>query len=339
MKIKILIIISIVLCISIGIGYSFFYRRPLERRADIIMGTVCEITLIDKDKGRRHEAFESAFRILRGIENSMSVFDEGSELNRINTSAFHKPVYVSSDLMFVVEKSIFFSTLTKGTFDITVFPLTELWNAARQRETIPTPDAIKKCMETIGYENIVVSENARGRQFVRFKKVGTKIDVGGIAKGYACDLVVASLKGRGITRALVNIGGTIFAFGKPLGKTQWSIGVRDPRSEEKMIKTIFLNEQAISTSGDYEQFFVHEGKRYSHILDPRSGHPADQVISVSVIAPSAMVADALSTSFFVLGIEQGMILATKLQKVETLFIYEKDAIQEITHTEGFPLIP
>ncbi len=333
---KKIIVLIIILCVLIGIFYGVVYRRSTESRSQIHMGTVCEITMVDFSSSGRAKAFEDAFRMIKVSEERMSIFDDKSDVMRINKYAFQQPVYVSQDVIFIIEQSIYFSNITQGAFDITTLPLSRLWGFASQSRTFPSPDEIKSTLNNIGYHNIKLGEDEKGKRYIKFDGEGVEIDLGGVAKGYVCDLVVTSLKRNGIKSALVNIGGTIFAYGKPLGKKNWTVGIRHPRDSRKINQTVILDEKAISTSGDYEQFFMHEGKRYSHILDPNSGYPVQDIISVSVIAPSAMVADALSTGIFVLGVEEGLLLARRLEGVEAYIVYQDGNEIKTISSEDIP---
>ena len=333
---KKIIIICIIVAVVIGLVFGIFFTQRTEHRSQMHMGTLCEITLVDRSSTRRDQAFHDAFRLIEISEKSMSVFDPESDVTRINEHAFREPVHVAADVFFVIEKSIFFSQMTRGAFDITTLPLSELWGFSKHHTVVPPLDDIKTALSRVGYKNIKLGKDLKGKQFVELASAGVKIDLGGIAKGYICDLVVTSLIRNGIEHALVNIGGTIYAFGKPMGRKQWNVGIRDPRDTKKIDQTVYLDESAIATSGDYEQFFMHEGKRYSHILNPKTGYPVEDVISVTVRAPSAMVADALSTGIFVLGIEEGIRLADRLVGVEAYIVYQDNNTVQTVQTDNFP---
>lgn len=307
-----------------------------ERRTEMVMGTLCEITIVEKDQEKCEAAFATAFRMMKKIEQTMSVFDETSELSRINARAAQAIQPLSADIGFVITQSIALSRITEGAFDITTLPLSNVWRTIYGEGTdVPAAEDIERAREAVGYEYLTLSQDAEGPLRIAFENDDVAIDLGGVAKGYACDLAVQALREAGIERAMVNVGGNIYAYGKSPRNRSWMIGVKHPREKEKVTSMVPLIDSAIATSGDYEQYFMSGGKRYGHILDPRTGYPSEASISVSVIASSAMVADALSTAFFVLGPEKGLLLAEKMNGVEALFIFQSKDSLEKCQTSGF----
>ena len=194
----------------------------------------------------------------------------------------------------------------------------ELWGFNSEEKRVPDKTEIEKILSLVDYRNVDIVREKTGT-VVKLLKPGMKIDLGAIAKGYVVDRMAAVLKSGGITRAIVNAGGDIYALGNPAGKSGWEIGIRDPRNYNGIIDVIKVKNKAVATSGDYEKFFFKNGKRYSHIIDPRSGMPAGGLVSVTVIAETSLEADALATTLFVLGKEQGEKLIGKLENVEAFF--------------------
>ena len=254
------------------------------------MDTFAEVSLFSIERARASEAMEEAFKEIERIEKLFSRFDKASEVSRINASAGEKEVIVSPELFEIIERSIYYSRISRGAFDITAAPL-------------------KKGR----YEDIILD---RDRLSVRFLDKGIKIDLGGIAKGYAVDRAVQILRSYGIESALVDMGGNIYALGSPPGKKAWRIGIRDPRDKDNIIHRLSLKDRAVATSGNYE--------RPSHIIDPASGNPAARVMSVTVASDSAERSDALSTAVFVMGIEDGLGLIRSFKGTE-VFIFDNDA--------------
>lgn len=289
----------------------------------ILMDTFCEISCYDADKGKAIAAIDAAFKEMERIERVFSKFDENSEVSKINRLAGMQELSVDREVLRLIEDSIYYSKLSGGAFDITVAPLMEVWGFVRQNHIVPDNDTIQKTLKHIGYKNIIVDPQ---RSSIRFLDKGVKIDFGGIAKGYAVDRAKDVLVSKGIKSCLINLGGNIFALGKPPGKPRWKIGVQDPRNKGKLLRTFELTDRAISTSGNYERFFETGGKRYSHIINPVTGQPCHGIISVTVAAGSAEKADALSTAIFVLGEEKGLSLSRSLKDIKVLILKDDGKI-------------
>jgi thiamine biosynthesis lipoprotein len=245
----------------------------------------------------------------------MSPWIESSDVSRINRSAGNDGVKVSPETIEVIKRAQEVSKLSGGGFDITVGPLVQLWRKARERGIPPEMKEVKETLHLVNFRNLKTSYGGK----VLLKKKGMAIDLGGIAKGYAVDRVFELLKGLGYRNLVVNAGGDLRIGGsKPEGP--WSIGIQHPRDPEKMVARIFLSDTAVATSGDYEKFFIHQDKRYHHILDPRNGFPAEGCQSVTILHKEGLTADALATAVFVLGPEKGYSLCQKLQGLDCLII-------------------
>jgi thiamine biosynthesis lipoprotein len=282
------------------------------------MGTVFEITVQHKNPAAARKIIQEALLEGERIENLLSVYKKASEVSIINLKAGVEEVKVSEDCLYVIEEALSYSKLSNGAFDITVGPLIELWGFNSEEKKVPYKTEIKKTLPLVNYKNVRIN---REKSTVKLKKRGMKIDLGGIAKGYAVDRMAAILKNGGIKRAIVNAGGDVYALGNPARKSGWEIGIRNPRNHESIVDVIRLSNKAAATSGDYEKFFTKGGRRYSHIIDPRIGAPASSgVMSITVIAPSALEADALATTLFVLGEKAGKELIGQLEDVEAFFV-------------------
>jgi thiamine biosynthesis lipoprotein len=280
------------------------------------MGTIAEIRIIDDDPIRAEETIKKCFDRIKEIEEEMSFRNPKSELSFLNRNA-GKKIKVSKELFYVLDKSLTYSKLSDGAFDITIGPLTELWGFDKDKKIIPSRDKIAQRAILVDYQNVKLNPYKRE---VLLKVKGMKIDLGGVAKGYAVEEAIEIIKKAGIKNALVDIGRDIKVIGKnPYGKT-WKIGIQHPRKEDEVLSILPLENMAVATSGDYEHFFIHKGRRYHHILDPKSGYPTNICISVTIIAPSAMIADILSTAVFVLGEAAGMELIEKLDTVEGVIV-------------------
>ena len=285
------------------------------------MGTVVEIALIGENQEKAEKAALQAFHEVRRIEQLMSPKIEVGDVFRINQSAGKEWVEVSPETLHVVKKSIEISELSEGGFDITVGPLIELWRRARGKGYPPSEKDLKRSLDLVGFRNVLI--NHGGKIFL--KKGGMSIDLGGIAKGYAVDKAFEKLKKLGYQNLIVNAGGDLRAGGLKLGQP-WSIGIQDPRIPDKILAKVSFTEGAISTSGDYEKYFMYQGKRYHHILNPRNGLPAEECQSVTILYKDGMISDAFSTTAFVLGPEKGYSLCQRVGGMDSLIVDKEGKI-------------
>ena len=302
----------------------------LFKKASLSMGTVFETTIYAPDKYVAEKTFNDVFQEINRLDYLMSNYKKGSVLSQLNKNASSEPTVCNKELANVIEQSLQYSEITDGTFDITIGPLMKKWGFFKKQGRVPGKEELESVLESVSYKNITVEEKAKKSlaknpitlKTVYFKNTGTQIDLGGIGKGYAVDRAVTVLKQNGISSALINFAGNIYTFGTPPGKDSWVIGLQHPRKSEGLLGTFEIKDKAVSTSGDYEKFFTIEGKRYSHIIDPRTGHPVKGIVSVTIVTGNATRADALSTGVFVLGLEKGMNLIEQLQDVEGIIVYE-----------------
>jgi len=242
---------------------------------------------------------EEKLRISSSLDAMGTTFRKDSEWSRVNREAATRPVAVSGELFRLLTVCEDYSRASEGAFDITVGPLLKLWGFYKGSGRLPHRSEIRNALARVGYRNLILDSKART---VRFKKPGMEIDPGGIGKGYAVDRMVRVLKAGGIRSALISAGGSsIFGLGSPPGEQGWRVRIRDPRSPSKTIEEILLRDESMSTSGNYEKFFLAGGKRYSHLFDPRTGYPAEGVASVSVVAPRTLDSEAWTKPFFIMG--------------------------------------
>ncbi|MCQ8898273.1 MAG: FAD:protein FMN transferase [Hadesarchaea archaeon] len=265
------------------------------------MDTLVEIRALDENTARAKEAVRAAYEEIRGVEDLMSAEKEGTEIYLLNHGGTGW-VELSEETLSVLRSSLEYSRLSGGAFDITVKPLVDLWmREVKRTGRLPSPERLWVVWGWGGGEKLEV-ENGRAR----FLQEGMEVTLGAIAKGYAVDRACRALQERGVEAGLVNVGGEIRGFGKV-----WRIGVQHPRKEEVMLE-LELENFSIATSGDYRRFFLLGSTRIHHILDPRTGEPAGECMSVTVIAENCLDADALATALFVLGPERGKELADNL---------------------------
>ena len=277
---------------------------------ELAMNTVISITAYG-DKA--DEAVKASFDEVKRIEKLLSCHIEESEISKVNKSAFENPVEVSPETAEVLKKALLFCKKTKGAFDISVKPLSDLWNIKAENPKVPSDEQIKNTLSLVGYENISLNGN-----FVSFKKEGVQIDLGGAAKGYCADKIAEILKSFGIKNALIDLGGNIYALGKNEQGKEWRIGLQSPggkRGEYFSIEE--LSDKTAVTSGSYERYFEKDGRVYHHILDAKTGYPSDSgLISVTVISENSFEADMLSTTIFVMG-------ADEFEKIKSGFEFQK----------------
>ncbi len=293
----------------------------LLHQSRIIMGTNVEIMISSGEPSLGVLALKKAFQEIEKIDRLMSTYRSDSEVSELNRQAGQKACRVSAETLTVIERAIYFSHLSGGAFDITIAPLVRLWNFRSQ--TVPAPEDIKKALKKVGYQKIKIN---RALAEVYLSEPGMAIDLGAIAKGYAVDQACALLRQKGLTNYLVNAGGDLRSQGTKERGHPWIIGIKHPRLKEALIAKIHLTGAALATSGDYEKFFIKNGERYHHLLHPLTGQPARQCQSVTVMAPSAMDADALATTVFILGPEQGLALIDKLPDVHALIIDQRGRV-------------
>jgi len=308
---KVVVVTCVVITVLLSMVIIQKYRLKPLKQTEMIMGTLVEITVIPANEKAIREAFEA----LKKVDLLMSTYKEDSEISILNREG---KAQVSEETLEVIEDAIKFSNLTDGAFDITCRPLINLWKKAKKEEKLPAEMEIEEAISLVGYQRIILEGNQ-----IRLEKKGMQIDLGGIAKGYAVDKAIEALKKNGIKRALVNAGGDLYALGIDPQGEKWQIGVQDPREEDKIIDIIKVKDKAVATSGDYRRYFTLEGKRFSHIVNPKTGLTVQDVpMSVTIIGPDATTTDALSTGVFVLGPEEGMKLIESLPEVEGMIISE-----------------
>ncbi|NLY52000.1 MAG: FAD:protein FMN transferase [Firmicutes bacterium] len=302
--------------VAAGLGLALTRPRAQEAISDtrVMMDTSIEIRIFGSKR-----TLEAAFKRVQELDELMSRTRKGSDIYKVNQEAGRRWVEVSADTYQVIETALKFAELTGGLFDPTITPLVELWGIGTDNPQIPDQGAIEKAQELIDYRRVDL--DPKGRK-VRLAQPGMGLDLGAIGKGYAADSVAQLLRERGVKSALLNLGGNVYVIGGKPDGTPWRIGIQDPFSNRGTHVTILeVRDTSIVTSGPYERFFIRNGKRYHHILNPETGYPAETgLASVSIICPSSITGDALSTSVFLLGLERGLALLEELENVEAMLI-------------------
>jgi thiamine biosynthesis lipoprotein len=289
------------------------------------MGTELRLTAWTADEPRANAAFDAVFREFDRLENLMTVWREDSDVSKLNAAAGEHPVPVSPEVREVLDIAHQISDWTDGKFDITFGALSDLWKFDYQDKdnTIPDRDEVLKRLPLINYRDVQVDEQA-GTAFV--KRRGMRVNLGGIGKGYAVDRAVDILRRQGIRDFMIQAGGDMYVGGRR-GERGWRLGIRDPRGPaDRSFAEIELSNATFSTSGDYERFFMKNGRRYHHILDLTRGEPARLCRSVTLVTKRAVIADALAKGVFILGPEAGMALIERLQDVEGVIVGSKNEV-------------
>ena len=283
-------------------------------RDEAIMGTVVRVELWHDDAAAARDAMAAVMAEMHRIDAGMSPYKPESELSRINREAAQKPVAISQEMYDLIRRSIEFSKLSDGAFDITFSSVGYLYDY--RKHVKPSDDDIARALAGINYRHL---ELDRKQRTIHFARPGVRIDLGGIAKGYAVDNCIAILRKLGITNALVSAGGDSRLLGDRRGRP-WNVGIRDPRQRGELAAVLPLDNVAISTSGDYERYFEEDGVRYHHIINPRTGKSAGGVRSVTVIGPDGITTEGLTKSVFIKGPKDGLKLIESQKGVEAIVI-------------------
>jgi len=283
-------------------------------RHEAIMGTNIDVELWHDDAAKGNAAIDAVMDEMRRIDTLMSHYKPESELSQINARGFKEPVVVDKELFDLIKTSLHFSEITEGAFDITYASVGYLYDY--RKHVRPTEQQIQKALPSVNFHNLLLDEKNHS---VRFEHEGMRIDLGGIAKGYAVDRGIAILQARGVQHAVVTAGGDTRIIGDRFGRP-WVVGIRHPDDKNKVITRIPLVDTAMSTSGDYERFFDENGVRYHHIIDPKTGHSASKVRSATILGPTAMQTDGLSKTAFVLGADKALEIIERLPDFDAIFV-------------------
>jgi thiamine biosynthesis lipoprotein len=324
-KIRSILITVIAACIITAAHFSCRPQRQVELDSGyrLVMGTFARAVAVAKDADTAEKCIEAALAEIYKVDDLMSDYKSDSEISKLNRDGFKEAVPLSQPTYEVLQRSIQFSKLTDGAFDITVGPLVDLFRTEKEKQVLPSRDEIAEATLKVGYEKLRLDDQNRA---VQFSVEVMRLDLGGIAKGYAIDNAIKAMQSHGAVGGMVDIGGDIRCFGAPLkNKPHWTIGLQNPNVEQEtadqelMLKLKLAN-GAVATSGDYQQFVIIEGKRRGHIIDRTTGTSAEGLSSVTIIADNATDADALATAVSVMGPEKGLALIEKLPGTEAIFI-------------------
>jgi thiamine biosynthesis lipoprotein len=297
-------------------------------QSKFIMDTMVSITYYDPSAG---DIIEDAFTEIRRIEDLMSSHKPTSEIGKINSAPAQTPVKVSKETFELIEKSLYYSRVTDGAFDITIGPILRLWDILNGKEKIPSHGDIAAALDLVGYQFVTLDEK---NTTVSLEKPNMSLDLGGVAKGYAIDRAREIILKGGLKSAVIDAGGDVWAIGSKPDGGRYNIGVRHPRDLQELLTVVPIRDKSIVTSGDYQRYFVKDGVRYHHIFDPHVGKPANSgLISVTLIGPDGAEGDILATAVFVLGKEKGLELLESLPDVAGMLITED---LEVVYGPGWP---
>lgn len=301
--------------IAIMMLVAFSCKKGESTISRPLLGTVVSITIADDID--RAPLFDAAFKEIERIQSIFNPGDDGSDVSKINSSAYKRPVTVSDDCIDILLVARDVSEKTEGAFDMTFASMAGLWNLSKDDFIPPSKEKVAAKLNFVSYKNVFIDKQ---NKTVRLLKEGTKIGLGGIVKGYASKRAVEVLKFMGAKNVLVACAGDIHVAGDNNGKP-WIVGIKDPRGDS-VIATFYMEDgDSVSTSGDYERYKIYNGKRYHHIIDPKTGFPADSgLISVTVLSKDSILTDAYSTAFFVLGLAKSINILKKEPTIKAVFV-------------------
>jgi len=315
--------------LSILFSIVCFAQQPYKRTLKL-MGSRFDITVVANDAVKGNEYIDNAVAEITRIENLISSWDINSQTSAINKNAGIKPVKVDLELFNLIERAIGISKLTDGAFDMSYASMDKIWKFDGSMTVMPSEKTIKASVAKVGFQNIVLD---KVNTTVFLKLEGMRIGFGAIGKGYAADKAKALLIEKGVVSGIINASGDMNTWGKQPDGSPWKVAITNPMNKNKVFALLPITDGAVVTSGNYEKYVNFNGKRYTHIIDPRTGYPASGIISVSVFAPKAELADALATSVFVMGKEAGLDRINQLPKIECIIIDDKGNITKSNNIE------
>lgn len=294
-----------------------FAQKQSVSSDTLLMGSRFAFTAVGYEKEKCIEAIHAAELEVIRIEKLISSWDENSQTHEVNSNAGVKPVKVDIELFNLIERSKKVSALTNGFFDVSYASIDKVWDFTKTDVQVPSESEIENSVAKINYQNI---ELDRELLTVFLKEKGMKIGFGAIGKGYAANRAKQVMVDLGIESGVVNAGGDLISWGKKPDGREWAVGIADPKEKNTIKLWLNVSNMAVVTSGNYERYLIIEGKRYCHIINPKTGWPVKGLSSVTIICPDAELADALATSVFVLGAKEGLDLINKLKGIECLLI-------------------
>ncbi|WP_298954166.1 FAD:protein FMN transferase [uncultured Nonlabens sp.] len=294
------------------------YKRTLK-----LMGSRFDITVVAENESIGNKYIDTAVAEITRIEKLISSWDEHSQTSEINRNAGIKAVKVDSELFQLIERAIGISKLTDGAFDISYASMDRIWKFDGTMTEMPSEEKIKESIAKVGFKNIILDKE---NSTVFLKLEGMRIGFGAIGKGYAADKAKSLLISKGVSSGIINASGDMNTWGRQPSGKEWKVAITNPMDKNKVFALLPISNGAVVTSGNYEKFVKFNGTRYSHIIDPRTGYPSSGIISATVFAPKAELADALATSVFVMGKDVGLSRINQMKKIECIIIDDKGNI-------------
>ncbi|TCC99078.1 FAD:protein FMN transferase [Pedobacter psychroterrae] len=287
------------------------------------MGSVFEITLVDKDTVSTNKNIDLVITEVMRIENLISEWNPETQISEVNSNAGIKPIKVDLEVFNLTKRAIYYSQLSGGAFDVSTAAMDRIWKFDGSMTTMPEETAVKKSVENVGYQNIVLDSL---NTTIYLAKPGMKIGFGSIGKGYAADRGRSLMQAAGIQGGIVNASGDLSTWGQQPNGKPWTIGINNPFRSHKIVRILKMRESAVATSGSYEKYAEINGRHYSHIINPKTGYPSTGLTSVTIYGPTAEFANFLSTSLMVLGEKEGLKLLKQFPVYRGLLITDKGKV-------------
>lgn len=291
--------------------------QVLRKRTAKLMGSRFDITVVDKDSLSAEKNIDTIINEVARIEFLISDWKPESQVSQVNSNAGIRPVKVDREVFELTQRAINFSKITGGAFDVSFAAMDRIWKFDGSMTEMPTPEAIKKSVEKVGYKNIIL-DSVNSTIFLKLP--GMKIGFGALGEGYAADKCRDMMIAKGIKAGIVNGSGDMSTWGKQPDGSDWNIGITNPFHDDKLFAVVPLHEGSVTTSGSYEKYVILNGKRYAHIINPATGYPATGLCSVTVFGPSTETANGFSTSLMVLGKDAGLALINKYPQYSCIMI-------------------
>ncbi len=328
MKTKLLLWILFLGCTNIGNTQEIYSFKTS------LIGSPFELIVVATDSTQANLYFEASVQEVKRIELLISEWKPETEVSKVNDQAGISAVKVSKEVFDLVERALKISKISEGAFDLTFASMEKLWQFdKKEHASLPSPEIVSNNVKNVGYPFIQMDKK---NQTIYITNPKTKIGLGGIGQGYIADKISEKLKGMGCTSAVVNVSGDVYAWGKKPDQKPWQVAITNPMNTQKIIGYFPLENSAVETSGNYEKYFTHQQKRYAHIIDPRTGYPVQDIVSVSVFAKTTELSDALATAVFVLGVTDGLALLNQLDGIEGIIIDDQGKIYTSNHIKIKP---
>jgi len=326
MKLKVGLFILLLLVVCLNAFAQVQRQRPVT-----LMGSRFDITIVAADSAQAEKHIDEVIAEMNRIEELISDWKESSQISEVNRNAGIKPVKVDREVFELTKRSLYFSQITDGAFDISYAAMDKIWKFDGSMKQMPTSEEIEKSVAKVGYKNIEL-DSINSSIFLKLD--GMKIGFGSTGKGYAADRGRELMEAKGVKAGIVNASGDMTTWGAKLNGKAWNVGITNPFDEEKYLAVVPLKREAVTTSGSYEKYVEFDGKRYAHIINPVTGYPATGLISVTVIGPHAEMANGFSTSIMILGKEKGLKLIQQFSQYSCILVTDDGEVIKSANFKG-----